>query len=82
MKLEEREASASPDACCGNCRQIDGALLVATHLAARCSLQSTTMFPTTPCFSNTMRRALTPKRGNKDFYKGVLQHVLMAQSSH
>ena len=29
MKLEKREASASPpvpDACCGNCRQIDGAL--------------------------------------------------------
>ncbi len=34
-------------------------------------LLSTTMFPTNPCFSKAMRRALTPKRGNKDYYKGA-----------
>lgn len=28
------------------------------------------MFPTLACLSKASRRALTPKRGNKDFYKG------------
>ncbi|KAI0821786.1 hypothetical protein BC628DRAFT_1393635 [Trametes gibbosa] len=31
------------------------------------------MFPTLPCLSKASRRALTPKRGNKDFYKGTRQ---------
>ncbi|RDX40653.1 hypothetical protein K466DRAFT_666217 [Polyporus arcularius HHB13444] len=34
------------------------------------------MFPTNPCFSKAMRRALTPKRGNKDYYKGTRQAFL------
>ncbi|RPD54547.1 hypothetical protein L226DRAFT_493546 [Lentinus tigrinus ALCF2SS1-7] len=34
------------------------------------------MFPTTPCLSKAMRRALTPKRGNKDYYKGTRQAFL------
>lgn len=29
------------------------------------------MFFTAVCFSKASRRALTPKRGNKDFYKGA-----------
>ncbi|KAH9850919.1 hypothetical protein C2E23DRAFT_833395 [Lenzites betulinus] len=31
------------------------------------------MFATLPCLSKASRRALTPKRGNKDFYKGTRQ---------
>ncbi|KAI0643300.1 hypothetical protein C8Q79DRAFT_915637 [Trametes meyenii] len=31
------------------------------------------MFPTLPCLSKASRRALTPKRGNKDYYKGTRQ---------
>ncbi|KAG8216653.1 hypothetical protein J3R82DRAFT_6850 [Butyriboletus roseoflavus] len=29
------------------------------------------MHPTLACLSKASRRALTPKRGNKDFYKGA-----------
>ena len=32
---------------------------------------SPTMIPTAPCLSKALRRALTPKRGNKDYYKGA-----------
>ena len=28
------------------------------------------MIPTAPVLSKALRRALTPKRGNKDYYKG------------
>ncbi|KAI0327480.1 hypothetical protein GY45DRAFT_1308705 [Cubamyces sp. BRFM 1775] len=31
------------------------------------------MFPTLACLSKASRRALTPKRGNKDYYKGTRQ---------
>ncbi|ETW78223.1 hypothetical protein HETIRDRAFT_325763 [Heterobasidion irregulare TC 32-1] len=34
------------------------------------------MFPTLARFSKASRRALTPKRGNKDFYKGTRQAFL------
>ncbi|KAI0079143.1 hypothetical protein K474DRAFT_705310 [Panus rudis PR-1116 ss-1] len=34
------------------------------------------MFPTLACLSKASRRALTPKRGNKDFYKGTRQAYL------
>ncbi|KAI0791162.1 hypothetical protein C8Q75DRAFT_715863 [Abortiporus biennis] len=34
------------------------------------------MFPTLACLSKASRRALTPKRGNKDFYKGTRQAFL------
>ena len=36
---------------------------------------------TAPVFSKASRRALTPKRGNKDFYKGefVERHVIVEQ---
>ncbi|KIM60562.1 hypothetical protein SCLCIDRAFT_92175, partial [Scleroderma citrinum Foug A] len=34
------------------------------------------MFPTVARFSKASRRALTPKRGNKDFYKGTRQAAL------
>ncbi|KAH7918648.1 hypothetical protein BV22DRAFT_1024251 [Leucogyrophana mollusca] len=34
------------------------------------------MFFTTVCLSKASRRALTPKRGNKDFYKGTRQAFL------
>ncbi|KAI0761102.1 hypothetical protein BC629DRAFT_1546282 [Irpex lacteus] len=34
------------------------------------------MFPTLACLSKASRRALTPKRGNKDFYKGTRQATL------
>ncbi|KAI0697012.1 hypothetical protein BC835DRAFT_1339736 [Cytidiella melzeri] len=34
------------------------------------------MFPTLACFSKASRRSLTPKRGNKDFYKGTRQSML------
>ncbi|KAI0755675.1 hypothetical protein C8Q74DRAFT_1304954 [Fomes fomentarius] len=34
------------------------------------------MFPTTPVLSKALRRALTPKRGNKDYYKGTRQAFL------
>ncbi|KAI0631500.1 hypothetical protein C8Q77DRAFT_1159282 [Trametes polyzona] len=34
------------------------------------------MFPSLPCLSKASRRALTPKRGNKDFYKGTRQAFL------
>ncbi|KAI0710888.1 hypothetical protein C8Q76DRAFT_739059 [Earliella scabrosa] len=34
------------------------------------------MFPTNPCLSKALRRALTPKRGNKDYYKGTRQAFL------
>ncbi|EGO29521.1 hypothetical protein SERLADRAFT_378485, partial [Serpula lacrymans var. lacrymans S7.9] len=32
--------------------------------------------PTVVCLSKASRRALTPKRGNKDFYKGTRQAFL------
>lgn len=32
------------------------------------------MHPTLACLSKASRRALTPKRGNKDFYKGAFLH--------
>jgi hypothetical protein len=35
------------------------------------------MFFTAVCLSKASRRALTPKRGNKDFYKGVLVILLV-----
>ncbi|KAH7906771.1 hypothetical protein BJ138DRAFT_1161849 [Hygrophoropsis aurantiaca] len=34
------------------------------------------MFFTAVCLSKASRRALTPKRGNKDFYKGTRQAFL------
>ncbi|KAL7278197.1 hypothetical protein ACG7TL_008171 [Trametes sanguinea] len=34
------------------------------------------MFPTRACLSKASRRALTPKRGNKDYYKGTRQAFL------
>lgn len=34
------------------------------------------MFFTAVCLSKASRRALTPKRGNKDFYKGVFKRLL------
>ncbi|KAF9218817.1 hypothetical protein BS17DRAFT_790617 [Gyrodon lividus] len=34
------------------------------------------MHPTLACLSKASRRALTPKRGNKDFYKGTRQATL------
>jgi len=34
------------------------------------------MFPTLVCLSKASRRALTPKRGNKDYYKGTRQAAL------
>ncbi|TBU24619.1 hypothetical protein BD309DRAFT_663721 [Dichomitus squalens] len=34
------------------------------------------MFPTNPVLSKALRRALTPKRGNKDYYKGTRQAFL------
>ncbi|KAI0087450.1 hypothetical protein BDY19DRAFT_955845 [Irpex rosettiformis] len=34
------------------------------------------MFPTLACLSKASRRSLTPKRGNKDFYKGTRQAAL------
>ncbi|KAN0084614.1 hypothetical protein V8E55_008118 [Tylopilus felleus] len=34
------------------------------------------MHPTLACLSKASRRALTPKRGNKDFYKGTRQAAL------
>ncbi|KAH0835820.1 hypothetical protein J3R83DRAFT_9680 [Lanmaoa asiatica] len=34
------------------------------------------MHPTLVCLSKASRRALTPKRGNKDFYKGTRQATL------
>lgn len=34
------------------------------------------MFPTAARLSKASRRALTPKRGNKDFYKGTRQAAL------
>ncbi|KAJ3483624.1 hypothetical protein NLI96_g6188 [Meripilus lineatus] len=34
------------------------------------------MFPTLACLSKASRRSLTPKRGNKDFYKGTRQAFL------
>ncbi|KAI8977821.1 hypothetical protein BD414DRAFT_495729 [Trametes punicea] len=34
------------------------------------------MFPTLACLSKASRRALTPKRGNKDYYKGTRQAFL------
>ncbi|KAH9946854.1 hypothetical protein B0H21DRAFT_658408, partial [Amylocystis lapponica] len=34
------------------------------------------MFPTLVCLSKASRRSLTPKRGNKDFYKGTRQAFL------
>ncbi|KAG6330887.1 hypothetical protein ID866_8201 [Astraeus odoratus] len=34
------------------------------------------MHPTAACLSKASRRALTPKRGNKDFYKGTRQAAL------
>lgn len=37
---------------------------------------STTMFPTLARLSKASRRPLTPKRGNKDFYKGTRQAFL------
>ncbi|KAM5540181.1 hypothetical protein V8D89_006321 [Ganoderma adspersum] len=34
------------------------------------------MIPTAPVLSKALRRALTPKRGNKDYYKGTRQAFL------
>ncbi|KAF9239155.1 hypothetical protein BU15DRAFT_26039, partial [Melanogaster broomeanus] len=34
------------------------------------------MHPTLACLSKASRRTLTPKRGNKDFYKGTRQAFL------
>ncbi|KAI0739359.1 hypothetical protein C8Q80DRAFT_1221870 [Daedaleopsis nitida] len=34
------------------------------------------MYPTNPCLTKALRRALTPKRGNKDYYKGTRQAYL------
>ncbi|KAH9934028.1 uncharacterized protein BXZ73DRAFT_89679 [Epithele typhae] len=34
------------------------------------------MIPTRPVLSKALRRALTPKHGNKDFYKGTRQAFL------
>ncbi|KAI0773178.1 hypothetical protein BD413DRAFT_539887 [Trametes elegans] len=34
------------------------------------------MHPTLACLSKASRRALTPKRGNKDYYKGTRQAYL------
>ena len=39
------------------------------------------MFPTLARLSKASRRALTPKRGNKDFYKGLLIHLTSASGA-